>query len=175
MKNSTQKFLPVPMNMITVALTLGILAGCSSNRHITQQAASTITSPSQTVEIKSADTPETPARKPPQFTTIYFDFDKSSIRSDQHQTLNSNAQLLIENNDVRILIEGHCDERGTNEYNLALGQRRADAVKLYLADYGIDTARISAISYGEEHPANYDHDEHAWELNRRCEFKVATQ
>ncbi|HUT62515.1 MAG TPA: peptidoglycan-associated lipoprotein Pal [Anaerolineae bacterium] len=104
--------------------------------------------------------------------TVYFDFDKSNIREDQRRTINNNAQLLSKYQTVRILIEGNCDERGTNEYNQALGQRRADSASQYLIEYGIVTNRISTVSYGEERPVDKGHDETAWGKNRRCEFVI---
>ena len=78
----------------------------------------------------------------------------------------------MENPSITVVIEGHCDERGTEEYNLALGQRRADAVKAYLVSYGIDSARISTLSYGEQRPAAAGSTEAAWAKNRRCEFII---
>lgn len=109
------------------------------------------------------------------FDTIYFDFDKSDIKSDQRSRINTNAQLLSENRNVRIRIEGHCDERGTNEYNMALGQRRADSIKRYFVDYGISSSRITTISYGEERPVATGNNESAWSQNRRGEFKITSQ
>ncbi len=109
------------------------------------------------------------------FDTIYFDFDKSDIRSDQRSGLNRNAELLSRYKTVRILIEGHCDERGTNEYNLALGQRRTDSAKGYLVEYGIPGSRITTISYGEERPIDRGHNETAWSKNRRCEFIITSK
>lgn len=102
--------------------------------------------------------------------TIYFDFDKSDIREDQRETLKQNAEWLKSNQSVVIQIEGHCDERGTNEYNLALGQRRADSTKNYLVSLGISADRILTITYGEEKPVDPGHDEAAWAKNRRAQF-----
>jgi peptidoglycan-associated lipoprotein len=103
---------------------------------------------------------------------VFFDFDKSVIREDGKQALEGDIQWLKANPDARILIEGHCDERGTNEYNLALGERRAKAVRDYLVAAGIDPKRISTISYGEERPFVLGHDEAAWKWNRRAHFVV---
>ena len=86
------------------------------------------------------------------FGTVYFDFDKFNLRDDQVATAESNAQLLSKWSTVKIRLEGNCDERGTEEYNLALGQRRADAVKSYLTNYGVSTSRLETISYGEMRP-----------------------
>jgi peptidoglycan-associated lipoprotein len=88
--------------------------------------------------------------------------------------LRNNAQLLSQYKTVTILVEGNCDERGTNEYNQSLGQRRADAVKNYMIDYGIDRSRISAVSYGEERMVDTGHSETAWAKNRRSEFIIVS-
>ena len=104
--------------------------------------------------------------------TVYFDFDESSIKSDMRNALNRNARLLNENKSTRVRLEGHCDERGTNEYNMALGERRANSVKQFLTDYGISSSRITIISYGEERAASSGHNESAWGKNRRCEFTI---
>jgi peptidoglycan-associated lipoprotein len=103
---------------------------------------------------------------------IYFDFDKSFIRDDAKPNLEKVAEFMKENRDVRVLIEGHCDERGTNEYNFALGDRRAQAAKNYLMTLGIDGSRIKTISYGEERPEDPGHNEDAWAKNRRDVFIV---
>ena len=102
--------------------------------------------------------------------TIYFDFDKYNLRDDARRQLDANAEILRSNMDMNIVIEGHCDERGTDEYNLALGERRAQAAREYLVRLGIDASRINVISYGEERPVAPGHDEESWALNRRGEF-----
>ncbi len=101
---------------------------------------------------------------------IHFDFDKAVIRPDAREVLKQNAEYLLANPGVRIRIEGHCDERGTTEYNLALGERRAKAAYQYLMDLGIDPNRMTIISYGEEMPLDPRHNEEAWAKNRRAEF-----
>jgi peptidoglycan-associated lipoprotein len=103
--------------------------------------------------------------------TIYFDFDKYNLRDDARRILDRNAEILKTNPDVKIVIEGNCDERGTNEYNLALGDNRAKAARDYLIRLGIDASRITTISYGEERPVAMGHDEGAWSQNRRGDFK----
>lgn len=104
--------------------------------------------------------------------TVYFDYDRSDIRSDQSGQLEENAAWILQQPRYKILIEGHCDERGSNEYNLGLGQRRADAVLKFFVEQGIPLERLNTISYGEERPADPGHSESAWSLNRRAEFKV---
>ncbi len=107
---------------------------------------------------------------PTTFQKIYFDFDKYYIRDDAKAALENNARVLKGSSNMRILIEGHCDERGTVEYNLALGERRAAAARQYLMDLGIDGSRISTVSYGKERPVAFGHDEADWQQNRRGEF-----
>lgn len=102
--------------------------------------------------------------------TIYFDTDRSEIRADQRATIQANAAWLRDHPTVRILVEGHCDERNTREYNMALGDRRARSTKDYLISLGIDAARIETISYGEERPAVQGTGEAVWQQNRRAEF-----
>jgi peptidoglycan-associated lipoprotein len=101
---------------------------------------------------------------------IYFDFDKYNLRNDSKDVLSRNAALLKQNQNLRVTIEGHCDERGTVEYNLALGEKRAKSVRDYLASLGINSGRLEVISYGKERPAVDGHDENAWSKNRRAEF-----
>jgi peptidoglycan-associated lipoprotein len=103
---------------------------------------------------------------------VYFDFDQATLSDLAKETLVRNAEWLRSNPQVRVQIEGHCDERGTAEYNLALGQRRAEAVRGYLASLGIDGSRLVTISYGKERPADPGHSEEAWARNRRVEFKA---
>ena len=104
--------------------------------------------------------------------TIYFEFDKSAIKAEHQRNLEAFAEHLRGNNKV-VQLEGHCDERGTIEYNLALGERRAQAVKNYLMQLGVDGARITTISFGEEKPAEDEHNEFAWAKNRRVENTTA--
>lgn len=104
--------------------------------------------------------------------TIYFDFDSSDLSTAARQTLVENHQVLQKNATMRIRIEGNCDERGSDEYNLALGERRAQAAARYLTTLGISGERLSTISLGEEKPAVAGHDEIAWAKNRRDEFVI---
>ncbi len=123
--------------------------------------------------------PEPPAPKPTlqetQFQTVYFDFDKYDLRADGKAALDANFALLQEFPNAIVKIEGHCDERGTVEYNLSLGEKRAKAVENYLVGRGVAPARMSVISYGKERPVDPAHNEAAWAKNRRAEFKVVSQ
>ena len=104
--------------------------------------------------------------------TVYFDFDSAALRDDTRATLDANASFLNENGDVEVQIEGHCDERGGVEYNLALGERRSKAVLDYLVAMGVDSSRINTISYGKEKPVAFGHNDEAWSQNRRGNFVV---
>ena len=106
------------------------------------------------------------------FKAIHFDYDKYNLTSRATATLAENATLLMDNPNMRILIEGHCDERGTDDYNLALGEKRALAARDYLVNFGIAKSRISVISYGEERPVDAGSNEEAWAKNRRDEFVI---
>jgi len=100
--------------------------------------------------------------------TFYFDFDESSIKPEARASLAAHAAFLSSNPSVDVLIEGHCDERGTKEYNIALGERRAKSVARFLKVNGVSDAQIETLSYGEERPAVEGHNEQAWAKNRRA-------
>ena len=103
---------------------------------------------------------------------IHFDFDQFTLSNEARQTLGANAKYLQAMSDVKVVIEGHCDERGSDEYNLALGESRALAAKNYLISLGVSAKRLSVISYGEEKALVDAHNEDAWAQNRRAEFKA---
>ena len=118
-------------------------------------------------------TPPAPSefRENPNLRDVFFDFDKYDIRTSDAKMLDTNATWL-KSNDNLVLIEGHCDERGTNEYNLALGERRAKATMNYLVAQGVQASRITIISYGKERPTCTEHSEDCWAKNRRAHFLV---
>jgi peptidoglycan-associated lipoprotein len=124
------------------------------------------------VEIKPADAqPPKSAAEVSLFETVYFDFDKSDLRQDARVTLSRNAEIMLKTRTLKkVRIEGHCDERGSAEYNMALGERRAIAVQQYLVTLGVQPDRLSVISYGKEKPAVMGSGEEAWAKNRRAEF-----
>jgi peptidoglycan-associated lipoprotein len=126
------------------------------------------------VAIQAADSqPVKTATEVSAFETIYFDFDKSDLRQDARNTLTKNAEILLKSKQAtKIKIEGHCDERGSAEYNLALGERRAKSALQYLVTLGVQPDRLSIISYGKEKPAVQGNDEEAWAKNRRDEFVI---
>ena len=169
---------------VLMVLTLGLIVsvaglnGCAGKKKIVEEPVKKEVKAPPKKPAPPAVIPKIPARREEvvprdlSFATIYFDFDQSNIRSDQQNAIRTNAQLMSQYSTVRIRIEGHCDERGTDEYNMALGQRRADSVQRYLADYGITRSRISTISYGEMRPVDPGHDETAWAKNRRTEIII---
>ncbi len=104
--------------------------------------------------------------------TVYFGYNSSAIEGDTRDSLNSNAEFLKTNAAVKIQVEGHCDERGSVQFNLALGERRAKATRDYLVAQGVASSRISIISLGKEKPVSFGHDEESWSKNRRANFVV---
>ncbi|MEW6615273.1 MAG: peptidoglycan-associated lipoprotein Pal [Thermodesulfobacteriota bacterium] len=106
---------------------------------------------------------------------IHFDFDKFSLTNEAREILAKKTSWLQGHTNLKIKIEGHCDERGSNEYNMALGERRADSAMKYLVTAGVEASRISTISYGEEKPLDPGHNEDAWAKNRRAHFKIVSE
>ena len=147
-----------------------LLAACETASQVSGDSAST--SASNTASSSSASssaTDKTPAEKLAQVgDTVNFDFDSAELTVSARSTLNRQAAFLSLNPDLMIVIEGHADERGTREYNLALGDRRATAVRDYLVAKGINSARVRTVSYGKERPAAAGSDEAAWAKNRRA-------
>jgi peptidoglycan-associated lipoprotein len=105
----------------------------------------------------------------------FFDYDKADIRPDAQQALTSDSEFLKAHPDVKFTIEGHCDERGSEEYNLGLGDRRATAAKSFLVNLGVNGDLINTISYGKDKPVCTDHDETCWQQNRRAHFHYGTE
>jgi peptidoglycan-associated lipoprotein len=158
--------------LIVFLVAAGLMVACGGGAKTLQQ---TTPPPGKIVQEPAApavpEEPMQPAGSRVALAPVYFDYDKSDIRSDQRGALADNAKALEANADVaRVVIEGHCDERGTNEYNMALGQRRADSVKSYFVNYGIPRTKLSTVSFGEERPADPGHTDDAWARNRRAEF-----
>lgn len=104
--------------------------------------------------------------------TVYFDFNSAALSQDTKDALNNNAEFMKKNTSMKIQVEGHCDERGGVQFNLALGERRAKGVREYLVGQGVEASRITTISLGKEKPVAFGHDEESWSKNRRANFVV---
>jgi peptidoglycan-associated lipoprotein len=163
---------------IVVIFALTIFTGCAEKKAVVTEgtaqeeaapAQSAATTKEQSVKVEPAAAPETAETM---VKDIFFEFDKSNISPDAREILKANADFLLKNGNSKVVIEGHCDERGTAEYNMALGQRRAQETKNYLVNLGIKEPRIKTISYGEERPFDPGHNEDAWAKNRRAHFVV---
>jgi peptidoglycan-associated lipoprotein len=158
--------------LLVVGLLVAAVGACSK-----KQTTKVETEPAVTETVTETAPPveeveETPVTRIPVLNDVYFDFDKSSLSAAAKQTLSENARQLKDAGSMAVTIEGHCDERGTNAYNLALGEKRANAAKDYLVSLGVDAGRVTTISYGEEKPFDAGHDEAAWAKNRRAHFVV---
>lgn len=160
--------------LFAAALVLLNLGSCAGRKKVAAdtQRAPVSSGISEAIDSPAAGTPS-PSSSVETFNPVYFDYDRYNLRPDALEVLSRHAKALSERPNLALRIEGHCDERGTVEYNLALGERRAQAVLEYLVAYGIDRTRLSTTSYGEERPAARGQDEAAWSLNRRAEFAVA--
>jgi len=157
---------------VSALLVLGLVAGCGKK---TMKAPPPPPAPPVQAEPTPQPPPPPPSPPPPppaptkvDLSDAFFDFDSYTLRDDARNALTDDGKQLVGATRVSVTVEGHCDERGTNDYNLALGQKRADAAKDFLVSYGVDGARVSTISYGETRPFDLGHDETAWAKNRRA-------
>ena len=162
--------------ILLLVLVAGLAASCAK-----KAAEAPPTPPPAPPQAETPPTPPTPPPTPPppapepekvtmEFEPAFFDFDSFTLRGDAKTALDHDARMLRENSNAHVTIEGHCDERGTVEYNQALGEKRAQAARDYLVAAGIDGGRIQIISYGKERPFADGHDESAWQQNRRAHF-----
>ncbi|MCC6962840.1 MAG: peptidoglycan-associated lipoprotein Pal [candidate division Zixibacteria bacterium] len=158
------------LSILMIAL---LAVGCGQKPKMEDQTPPPVTDTGTKPGTGEGETPSTPPVSGDQvlnYVTIYFDFDKYNLRDDAKNGLRQNFERMKANPQAKVLIEGHCDERGTVEYNLALGERRARSAMEYLASLGIPRDRMSIISYGKERPAVLGSSEDAWAKNRRAEF-----
>jgi peptidoglycan-associated lipoprotein len=174
MRTTVKRLVP-----ILVVLAIAVLGGCAKKKPpvtSTPPPAPTTTTPAPTPPPPAPTPVETPAPtmvKEGDLQPAFFDLDASTLRSDARAALDADAKLLRGDPGAKVVIEGHCDERGTVEYNQALGEQRANAAKDYLVAQGIDAGRMQIISYGKERPFADGHDETAWQQNRRAHFRLA--
>jgi peptidoglycan-associated lipoprotein len=159
--------------MVGLVIVLALAPGCASRKKVTtaevepQPPTETTTPPPPTSETTTPP-PTTESTESVALEDAFFDFDDFSLRPDAKSSLEKDAKYLEKNASTRVVIEGHCDERGSVEYNLALGEKRARAAHDYLVSYGIQGGRLTTISYGKERPFDPGHDESAWSKNRRA-------
>lgn len=170
-----KKFLTLALTLALILMVVSSL-GCSKKAVSSGPAEPVTPPPPPETEIETTTPPEQ-TQLPPEpekleLEDVFFDFDKAELRADARAILSRNGEMLQRHPDARILIEGHCDERGTREYNLALGDKRAKAAMDFLVRFGIEPVRIETISYGEERPFAMGHNESAWALNRRAHFVI---
>jgi len=166
------------ITVLLLAATLAAaLAGCAKKPAATTPPPPAPTTPAETTPAPTTPppAPEPPPPPPPTVAAsdlqiVYFAYDSFILDDGARAALDNNARLLRENTSLSVSIDGHCDERGTVEYNQALGQKRAEAVQQYLMDQGLDGGRFRVVSYGKERPAVEGHDESSWSRNRRVEF-----
>lgn len=166
--------------IFAVSLLSLAIVGCASSGGTTDEAATTDTSveESQTqavpnspaVDVVTEEQATMAANPLLEQTVVYFGYDRSEIRPEFKDILNAHAQYLVANPQASVALEGHCDERGTVEYNLALGERRANTVKRYLVVQGVNPSQLESVSFGEERPAMVGSDDSAWSKNRRTEI-----
>ena len=163
---STRYWKLVPLSLLVFAIT-----GCAGKAQVKKDDKKTddsqVNKPVDEPSLRGKEYKEVP-----ELVTIYFDLDQSTLRTDARETLQKNYEALKNHSDWEVLVEGHCDERGTTEYNLGLGQKRASSVRQYYRTLGIDGSRIATISYGKENPGCMDHNEDCWSKNRRGVTKV---
>ena len=171
------------LRAIATVLAGGVLAGCAGCASPEAPEPVAIPDESDAPEVVSTPAPE-PAQTPrtdadgvwldengqPLARTVYFDFDEAVLKPRDLRVLERHGAFLRENRDRSLRIEGHCDERGTREYNLALGERRANSVQDFLVSAGVRASQLETVSYGEERPQDVGHDESAWSKNRRAEL-----
>jgi peptidoglycan-associated lipoprotein len=161
------------MVLATMLFMLVAVAGCGGKKAVDETPVDTGSSApvEETSEQPVEESTQAPSdMSPVSLNDIYFDFDQYNLSSEAKSTLEANARELKRMSDARVTIEGHCDERGTKAYNLALGEKRANAAKDYLVTLGVTASRINTISYGKERPFETGSNESAWAKNRRAHF-----
>jgi len=162
---------------LSILISLSLVGGCGSMKKKDKPAAAgnEVSLEGQNEGMNLEVNADSDSGKAGALKTVYFDFNSASLRSDTKSTLEANAAFLKANATAEVQVEGHCDERGSVQYNLALGERRAKAVRDYLVAKGVEGRRISIISFGKERPISFGHDETSWGQNRRGNFVVTAK
>ncbi len=167
----------IAKKMLVMLLVLGlafVIAGCGGKEAIDQDPTDIVDPPPVIEDVEEEPVvDEKPVEVPlPELDDAYFGFDKYSLDAESKRILEGNAGELRRASDVSIIIEGHCDERGTKAYNLSLGEKRAQAARDYLVSLGVSGSRVTIVSYGKERPFDPGHSESAWAKNRRAHFVI---
>jgi peptidoglycan-associated lipoprotein len=157
-----------------------VFSGCAKKKPVPAPAAEVSQAPVTTESAVKGEEPEgiktadqiSEGRTSAPMLPIYFDFDRYNIRNDMKSRIDNDAKFLMDNPQIRIEIQGNCDERGSSEYNLALGEKRAKAAKSYVTKLGVAADRIDVVSFGKEQPLDPGHNEAAWAKNRRDDFVI---
>jgi len=171
------RHMPRMVRLATAGLLAALLValGCASRKQVSTTQVEPPPPPAAQEETTTTPPPppaptETTPEPRATLADAFFDFDAAELRDDAKNALENNAKWMERNTGVGVVVEGHCDERGSVEYNLALGERRAKAAKEFLVSYGITANRLTTISYGKERPFDPGHDENSWAQNRRAHF-----
>jgi len=165
------------ITIITVLATVLTISSCSSMKKKTSEATDSApdaldaNNNGMSLELNG----DSDSNKAGALKTVYFDFNSASISNDTKDALMNNAEFMKSNASVKVQVEGHCDERGGVQFNLALGEKRAKSVRDFLMGQGVEGSRISTISYGKEKPVSFGHDEESWAQNRRANFVVTAK
>lgn len=158
---------------MTLLIAFQLILGCACRNKdaVVTEVPAPVEAPVETIKTE-VEVPEHVKTVVENFSRVYFDTDQDTLNEDSRAALDENVEILQKHPDVKVQVQGHTDERGTTDYNLALGDRRANAVKDYLVGAGVGPSRLTIVSYGEELPAASGSNERAWSQNRRAEFVV---
>ena len=157
-----------PRAHLPLALLLALVPALACKKKVTETAPTTVSAPPEAPKEVPREVQEMKAN----FERVFFDFDSSELTDTTKTLLDSNVALMGKKTDIKVEVQGHADERGTTDYNLALGQRRAQAVYNYMSARGVAPSRLKVVSYGEERPLATGSSETAWSTNRRAEFRI---
>ncbi|MDZ7362280.1 MAG: peptidoglycan-associated lipoprotein Pal [candidate division KSB1 bacterium] len=175
----TKRLASILSSSLVLGFAVVVASGCGGKRALktteTPAPQATVAQPERQPETRNVPQAAQEETAPLVLENVYFDFDQYALTPMAREILASHARALKQRPEVAVVIEGHCDERGTVEYNLALGDKRAKSVKNYLVSLGVDGSRLTTISYGKERPIDFRRNEEAWAKNRRAEFVIKTQ
>lgn len=160
-----------PMNRLFL-VPLVLMMACDGCKKKVETGPGPVDTPPPVQEAPKKEVPAPVAEMVKNFSRVYFDFEAATLSADGKTSLDANARIMTEYPEIKLEVQGHADERGPTEYNIALGQKRADAVVRYLLANGVSSSRVKSVSYGEERPLDGQSTERAWSQNRRAEFVI---